>query len=97
MFGLNFASYLVTPDLYDDKVRGGIRQRYKTMKSVKVISFVLSALVLAMFATKTHAAAVPCAFGSGFECVVNAGDTLAGGIVVPNSGNDKEMYSRGRD
>lgn len=62
------------------------------MKPAKFISFVLSAMVLAFFATKSHAAAVPCAFGSGFECVVDAGDTLAGGVTVGPSGNDKEMY-----
>lgn len=62
------------------------------MKTVKLMPFAFVSLVLALFSVNSHAAAVGCSFGSGFECVVNAGDSLPGGLTVPNSGNDKEMY-----
>jgi len=50
----------------------------------------VAAFLLLNFTPLAFAAPVNCAASSGLPCVANAGDTLFGGFVVDNSGNDKE-------
>lgn len=47
--------------------------------------------LVALLLLSTSASAISlCKDGEGLACVVNAGDVLAGGIVVPAAGNDTE-------
>lgn len=55
-----------------------------------LISGFVVVLLSGIFVSGANAVSMDCIDAAGLPCTANSGDVLAGGVVVPNSGNDFE-------
>ena len=67
-----------------------INYLYDAVVHIAKSSLLLILSVCVLFVSSALATPVACIDASGLPCVADSGDVLAGGTVVPNSGNDFE-------